>query len=152
MNLFINNLDGHVLEYGCRIRKDGHFIRWKAKARCITTTSLPYEISVSADGQEYLAFIGSYINGYYIAVPGMFKSADLSTPDDYIYNQGKLLEAGMDDFWAATFAQAFRVFDSALHENLDEKCKRAVQRLQEIIESRDRVLADVPMNPPIQTP
>ena len=110
MSLYNNNLNGYTAKFACRLRKDHHFYRWPGRLQIISSAELPFEFIVSADGLQYRVFTGSYINGFYIAVPSMFIASDISQFEDIAYNENKFLEAGMTEFWALTIAQALRVF------------------------------------------
>ena len=116
MTLYTNSLDGYSTTFSCRLRKGHHFLRWQGQLRFLSTTLFPYTFAVSSGGREYLVFIDQYINGLYISIPSMFTAADIAPFDDFVYNKNKLLEAGMEEFWAVTIAQALRVFDLEMRQ------------------------------------
>lgn len=80
------NLDGRIYCFTCRNRHT-HPKEWSAKLTLIQMSELPYVASLAVDGYLYTFIIGHYINGFYISIPSLFKSADIAQLYDIAYNE-----------------------------------------------------------------
>ena len=100
-----------VVQFHCREKIGGKFEQWDGYVENIHNYGSHYEIQVeSRSGFTFM--VGNYVNGNFISIPAFGVGCDLSSYDDYFWNNEKLASL-MSPVDAATIAEALR----NLHKN-----------------------------------
>ena len=119
--LIKKNLEGQIYIFTCHARYTKKNAEWIARLTFVSASEFPYEAIVSVDGYSYTFLLGHYINGFYISIPSLYKSADLTSPGDFLYNREALMKAGLSRRLATTFARALQLFDADHHGGCQER-------------------------------
>ena len=74
----------------------------------------PYEAVMEADGWSYHLIFGHQVNGWFICIPNWSIGAELSHPNDYIWNKSSLKSAGVDSQLASCISTALKAVSQYL--------------------------------------
>ena len=67
-----------------------------------------FEVSVSANGKDFLIIYGKHINGGFCCIPNLNFGCEMSSPDDTFWNYERLCRAGLNEPDAKAVALAIK--------------------------------------------
>ena len=100
-----------MIAFHCREKIGRKFEQWDGYVKNIRNYGSHYEILIESRS-GFLFMIGKYVNGAFISIPAFGVGCDLSSYNDYFWNNEKLARL-MNPVDAATVAEALRT----LHKN-----------------------------------
>ena len=96
----------YPVTFHCREKIGRKYEEWDGYVKCIHNHGSHYEIQIESRS-GFIFIVGKYINGTFISIPALRVGCDLSSYNDYFWNNEHLARL-MNHVDAATVSEALR--------------------------------------------